>query len=252
MRGWLTVHPEKALAWRGEFGETMMHWAFLSDWVFACELKDRGLSFEACDKDGRNPMDWLNDRLFGAVVNETTKGQLSLGGQERLRKHTEQQVLSLWNMSARPLFGLSPKNGFYGTVWLHAGCFSLLPLAEKEHGLRQWMNGGASILHACVLAPQFAPLWPLLDRLVQQLDIDTEDDMGRTPLWYCVDTWVKHPTTRPSMEKMASYLISLEASPLHKDQHGFSPMDVLQFIEGTTDVSPIKQAMFPTSSSPQL
>lgn len=243
MRGWLSVHPEKALAWKGEFGETMMHWAFLSDWVFACELRDKGLSFDDVDSTNRNPFDWLNDRLFGALVNENTKGQLSMGGQERLRKQTEQQAISLWNVGARPHLGYSIQDGFYGTVWLHAGCYALLPIAQEEHGVYDWLPSGGNLLHACVLAPHMPPLWDLLSQASQQLDIDEEDDEGRTPLWYCVDAWVKHPFLRKKMETLASHLIKLNAYPHQQSHSGYTPIDLLSFVEGTTNTKDMKDIL---------
>ena len=173
IRGWLKNHKDIACGWVGDDGETMMHWAFLSDWILACELRDAGLSFSDIDKYNRSPMDWLNDRLWGAIVDPSTSQKLSTGAKERLRKHSEEQIQALWTQGARP--SISTQSIHPGVVWIRSGAWVLLPLLEQDENSEllvskdgytssinqlsqsskwlHWTPQGGSALHAWVLSP---------------------------------------------------------------------------------------------------
>jgi hypothetical protein len=105
VQGWLQGDPARldiARTWRGADGETMMHWAFLSSWSLVLALQSIGMEDSDVDQYGRTPMDWLTDRLWSALVEPTGSARLSLAGQERLRRHTEDQVRGLWALGLRP------------------------------------------------------------------------------------------------------------------------------------------------------
>lgn len=225
VRGWLKTHQKQAFAWRGEHGETMMHWAFLSDWVLACELRDAGLSFDTTDNRGRNPFDWLTDRLYSTLLSPRTKGMLSKGGEERLIKQTEEQGMQLWMMGARPTSG----QPFFGAVWLQSGAFELAQVALQEKGPAHWMPNGATALHALVLAPPTPKRTRWFNELLSKMDINDVDDDGRSALWYALDAWLKHPQLHASLFLTLEELLSKGAHLDDKDNFGYSPRDVLQF-----------------------
>ena len=227
VRGWLKTHHDVAKYWRGDDRESMMHWAFLSDWVLASELKEIGLSFQDKDGFGRTPMDWINDRLWGAVVDEKTNHQLSAGGKERLRRQTETQVVYLWNQGARPSLGSDRLPA--GVVWMRAGAWGLLDLLIDPDdadvlGWKNWTPNGGHALHALVLAPnmparrQFIKTW-----LSKQQAIDCVDSDGRTPLWYAADAWLSAPQWRHHLEVVVKELVASGASVDMEDKEGFSP-----------------------------
>lgn len=225
MRGWLKTHHPEALAWRGEDGETMMHWAFMSDWHFARELFEAGLPFDLPDRHGRTPFDWLNDRLYSAIVDPKTNTKISKGGQERLIQHTENQIMYLWSAGMRPPL----RTPFYGAVWLQAGAFNVLEMVLVEHGYQHWTPDGGTMLHALVLAPNTPQRMKWLSKLVSELGVDVADLQGRTALWYCADTWLNHPSLRASMKELAHQLRQFGADPDLKAANGLSPLDVLSF-----------------------
>lgn len=236
MRGWLKSHQQTALAWRGEDGETMMHWAFLSDWAFASELRDAGLAFDTTDRTHRTPMDWLNDRLWCATVHPSTRTKLSAGAQERLRHHSQTQIRHLWVQGARP--SLFSSNTLHpGLVWLRSGVFSLLdllspfqfapsnePESDQFHGPLNWTPHGGSALHAWVMSPNtperraFLAAWTAAGH-----SPDLQDQAGRTPLRIAVDLWLSDSAQRPEMAAVIRELRSAGASPHEPDHEGVTP-----------------------------
>ena len=230
VRGWLKSHKDVARVWRGENGESMMHWAFLSDSVLASDLLGCGLSFEEKDNTGRQPFDWLTDRLFGAVLGKSSH-ILSKGGQERLIKQSEELMFRLWGLGARP------KNiPETGKVWLSAGAFEAIPLFSDEFGVLNWLPSGGSLLHALVLAPNTPKRVSLAKDTLLSMDINSPDHDGRAPLWYAADTWLKHEAKRSSMNSLAQTFMALGADPDIKDKNGLSPKDVVVFDQKHEDI----------------
>jgi hypothetical protein len=126
IRGWAKNHQDMVRNWRGDENETMMHWAFLSSWTLAADFADMGLSIHDRDRMGRTPMDWINDRLWHALVDTNTSGALSTGSKERLRRQSEELILKLWAFGARP--GSSADQFHPGVVWVRSGAWDLLDL----------------------------------------------------------------------------------------------------------------------------
>jgi len=150
VQGWLRGNDARqpvALAWRGSSGETMMHWAFLSSWSLALELNTLGLDYADLDEYGRTPMDWLSDRLWSSIVEPVGSVRLSLAGQERLRKHTEEQVLGLWALGVRP--GVRRRattcRGFAGCVLVTWGLLDLLKDEVIEQAQDTWNWSATSL-----------------------------------------------------------------------------------------------------------
>ena len=248
MRGWLKTHHDTARLWRGDEGETMMHWAFLSDWAWAAELHAAGLDMGQVDRHGRTPMDWLNDRLWAAVV-EPSDGstpstqRLSAGGQERLRRHTEDQIRALWAHGARPSHqpdGLHP-----GVVWVRAGAWSLMPLlldpeplaldgstpappAAAPTGWLRWTPRSGNALHAWVLSPNTPGRRAFLaDWLSRGQSVDCRDQDGRTPLWYAVDASLSRAAWRIPLQSVIRELMEAGADPHADDIDGATPTSLV-------------------------
>ena len=271
VQGWIRGgddRQEQALAWRGTDGETMMHWAFLSSWSLALELNSLGLDYAALDVHGRTPMDWLSDRLWSSIVEPIGSVRLSLAGQERLRRHTEEQVRGLWALGVRP----SPRARalHVGVCWMRAGAWTLLDLLRDEvipqsqdagiglprpysgpcPGWMRWTPRQGHALHAWVLSPDmpqrrgFLRAWKGCG-----LDIDARDEDGRTALWYAVEAALFQQEWRGRMTKVIEELISEDADPREEDIDGASPLSlVLRESDAWTRHADLLKALGVTSS----
>ena len=256
VQGWLKnahreAHQALARAWRGDDGETMMHWAFLSHWGLALDLAAAGLAYDDVDRHGRTPMDWLNDRLWAAVVEPMGQARLSLAGAERLRRHTEDQVLNLWALGVRPK--AAPGRHAVGTVWLRAGAWSLLPLLLEGPGATEettataddasaaldssdrgpagwvrWTPRGGSALHAWILAPDMPGRRAFLqDWQARGGSLECTDDEGHTPLWYAVDAWLSEAAWRDRLAGVIRELAQAGARLNHPNVHGVTVRDLV-------------------------
>ena len=246
VQGWLRGNSNRhkiALEWRGDDGETMMHWAFMSSWTLAMELNTIGLSYQDLDNYGRTPMDWLSDRIWSAIVLDEGKARLSLAGQERLRKHTEEQVLGLWSLGVRPT--LSSERLHIGVVWLRSGAWDLMDLIKDEvliqpseagipdpkeyngpcPGWMNWMPKKGTALHAWVLSPDNPGRRLFLKKWKEYgLDIDVRDEDGRTPLWYAVEAYFFREDYRPFLLKVIKELVNEGADTQAEDVDAVSPV----------------------------
>lgn len=249
VQGWLRGNPsrkEAALAWRGDDGETMMHWAFMSSWGLALDLASAGLSYEDLDKYGRTPMDWLSDRLWATLVEPVGSARLSLAGQQRLLEHTQSQVLGLWNLGVRPTS--RPRALHVGVVWMRAGAWKLMPLIRDEvlpqvldkgispprpysgpcPGWMRWTPRQGHALHVWVLSPDgpgrraFLKTWQEAG-----LDVDARDEDGRTPLWYAVEGALFKPEWRRPLAKVMRELVAAGADPNAEDIDTTSPLSLI-------------------------
>lgn len=233
--GWLQVkkNAEEKMslvnAWRGETGETLMHWAFLSSWSIALELNNLGLSYYDKDNLGRTPMDWLTDRLWGGVINDFGKTKLSTAGKERLVKQTEEQIKNLLSLG----ININPDNEFndiknnkiYPPVaWVRAGAWDLVYFYEKMHkNMINWPPVMGSALHVAILSPdtpqrrQFFKFWG------DNHDLNVRDEDGRTALWYAVEAALSNDEWFFHLTKVIGELIENGASATEEDKWGISP-----------------------------
>ena len=233
VKAWVNSNKDIAKNWRGEFGESMMHWAFLSDWTFAMDLKNIGFDLNHLDKDNRSPMDWLNDRLYASIVDESTNHHLSEGGKERLRKHSVEQIQALWSLGARPsdkIESLHP-----GVIWIRSGAWELLDLfiigGEKNKDFSNWFKWlpfEGNALHAWILAQDGHKKTNFLKRWIDEgLDIDARDNNGKSPLWYAIDGFAISKKHRNVLFKSIKTLLENNADPLADDINGATPLAVL-------------------------
>lgn len=275
VQGWLRGNPERqelARAWRGSGGETMMHWAFLSSWSMALELGNLGMDYAAQDQYGRTPMDWLSDRLWSSIVEPVGSVRLSPAGQERLRKHTEEQVRGLWALGIRP--SARPRALHVGVCWMRAGAWSLLDLLRNEvvpqsqdpgiglprpyngpcPGWMRWTPRQGHALHAWVLSPdmpgrrQFLTQWTSYG-----LEVDARDEDGRTALWYAVEAALTREEWRVSLIKVIKELVAADADPREEDIDGASPLSlVLREQDAWTRHADLLQALGVSDAQPEL
>lgn len=228
VRGWLKGNALIAQQWKGDDGENMMHWAFLSNWVLAAELKEIGLTYEGMDNFGRTPMDWINDRLWYAVVEENTNAQLSAGGKERLRRHSEQQIEYLWAQGARPSF--ASRFMHPGVVWMRAGSWGLVNLLkdDEQYGWFQWAPYGGHALHSWILSPNTPQRREFLKNWDEEFSVDMGDNNNRSALWYAVDAWLARSEWQKDLTVVIRELIEVHANPFQKDDQGVSSIDLLE------------------------
>lgn len=229
VRGWLKNNQSTANKWRGEFGESMMHWAFLSDWTLAMELREVGLDLNHLDNDNRSPMDWLLDRLYSSIVDESTNHHLSAGGKERLLKQSINQFQYLWPLNARP----SDKNQSLhpGVVWIRSGAWELLDLLNEVDqdfsSWFKWLPYEGNALHAWILSFESHKKSNFLDNWIKYgLDIDARDNNGRSPLWYAIDGFIVSPSHRALLLKSINSLLEKGSDPLADDINGATPYSV--------------------------
>lgn len=227
IRGWLKTNQSVAIQWRGDHQETMMHWAFMSNWALASELKEAGLSFEATDHYGRSPMDWINDRMWYAIANDATNGALSAGSKERLRRQSEEQIIALWNQGARPSFNTQLMHP--GVVWMRSGAWDLLDLLKNDEQFNwfNWAPNGNNALHAWILSPNTPRRRDFLKKWSTEFDIDIADNNNRSALWYAVDTWLAKDDWKKEMLSVVRELIEQGANPFLNDDEGVNPLSLL-------------------------
>lgn len=209
-RAWLKKNAGAAARWRGRAGESLLHWACMSDLGLLLDVIDAGVDPNALDESGRTPLDWLNDRLWVACIDGTAG--LNAEGQWRLRAQTETLLPALWARGGR-----AGKNApAPGRLWVRAGAWPLLDLL-REDGLDGWMSWpptGETVLHGWALAPERSEKHRFLTRaLAAGLAVDAPDAEGRTPLWYAVDAWLSQPSYAPVLEKAAAALVAAGADP---------------------------------------
>lgn len=228
VRGWLKGNALIAQQWKGDDGESMMHWAFLSNWVLAAELKEIGLTYEGMDNFGRTPMDWINDRLWYAVVQDNTNAQLSAGGKERLRRHSEEQIEYLWAQGARPSF--SSRFMHPGVVWMRAGSWGLVNLLkdDEQYSWFKWAPYGGHALHSWILSPNTPQRREFLKKWDEEFSVDMGDNNNRSALWYAVDAWLARPEWQKDLAAVIRELIDVRADPFQKDDEGVSAIGLLE------------------------
>lgn len=226
-RAWLRVTANRALVpgWRGPQGETLLHWAALSGLSLFGEVLDAGAEVNAPDGQGRTPLDWINQRLWGAFMEPATK--LTVQGQTRLRDISVQVGTLLWNRGGRPgSAGMPP----VGSVWSRTGAWSLLDLLRSpqgDHEWRQWGSAQESALHGWILAPEGPDKHRALTHMLGQgLATDERDAHGCTPLWYAVDAWLTRPSWESRLRPAVSALVAAGADPDARNSLGVSPAEL--------------------------
>ena len=231
-KAWVNRFPTKARELRGpRYGETLMHWASISDMGLVIDLMGHGLDINASDNMGRTPLDWISERLwFACVENMAALGE---EGRRKLLAQTEEIGIVVWQNQGRPGMVVTaplnhqPTDLFFGTMWTRGGAWSLLKNWYSADSLDVLMNWGLrkkTVLHDWILAPESATKEQfLIELLDKRFSVDAPDCSQRTPLWYAVDAWLAHPEHSYLLEPSIKSLLQHSADPDFEDGFGFSP-----------------------------
>ena len=234
VRAWLVPagNRAQALSDRGPQGESMLHWAALSDMGLVLDLLAIGLEPNPVDQRGRTPVDWQFERLW--ATHEAGIGNLTALNLRKLRLQSDDLVATLWRQGGRPascpvdVRPLAMRCGLWQT--LHAWR-DLDPNAWDD-----WESSSA--LHAWPAAPaekgrqDFLEIWRREGRPIDGLDKD-----GRTPLWWAVEERLRSDgKARLAAQAAVQDLIGAGADPSIEDREGVSPM-ALPLLRGADDVT---------------
>lgn len=231
IRGWLTKHKNDALLMKGSQGETMLHWAVLSEYSLVIDLISAGISPNVKDDIGRTPMDWLVERFWYTVVKKEI--ELPEEGILRIRAQTEELGSVLWSKGGRTSNSEESLNP--GEAWIRGSAWGLLAILKDTDGidaLKNWGSQKVSAIHTWFLAEDTLEKERQLDKMIEWgLNIDEKDVSGRTPLWYAMDTWIHFPEWEDISFKAIKLLLEREADPDEEDLEGISPSMLLGLSE---------------------
>lgn len=227
VRAWLKKNRMKALIMRGENGETMLHWAVMSEYGIIIDLVDAGISPNSKDRHGKTPMDWLLERYWYTCVEK--EGRLNRDGQYKIKSQTEDLGVVLWGMGGRPSEN-NPESLDANLIAARGGLWWYIQLLYETYGLdslRGWMSDKRSVMHAWILSENNEQKFVRMQELIKWgLSIDEVDANGRTCLWYAADAW-KNDLETDLMVEMIPELLKLGADPDIDDVNGISPRNVL-------------------------
>lgn len=227
VRAWLANNKMKALIMRGEHGETMLHWAVLSEYGLIIDLVDAGLGVNVKDKYGKTPMDWILDRYwYSCVLNEVS---LNREGILKIKGQTEDLGTVLWALGGRP--SNDNKNSLNaGLVAARGGLWWYIQALYETEGidsLKGWIEDKRSVLHAWILSDNNSEKINRIKKMLEWgLSIDEVDLNGRTCLWYAIDTW-KNNQEVDLMLDIIPELLALGADPDIEDNFYTSPRNLL-------------------------
>lgn len=231
VRGWLTKHKNDALLMKGSQGETMLHWAVLSEYSLVIDLISAGISPNVQDDVGRTPMDWLVERFWYTVVKKEI--ELPEEGILRIRAQTEELGSVLWSKGGRTSNSEESLNP--GEAWIRGSAWGLLAILKDTDGidaLKNWGSQKVSAIHTWFLAEDTLEKERQLDKMLEWgLNIDEKDISGRTPLWYAMDTWIHFSEWEDISFKAIKLLLERKANPDEEDLEGISPSMLLGLSE---------------------
>lgn len=223
---WVRQRPQEVLAARGSLGESVLHWAAVTNLALMVDIINAGMDVNTRDAAGKTPLDWQVEQAFAVCVDG--QGDLRDSGRYHVRSLSESLSQALWRLGGRPgpARTMDPVQ-----VWSRAGMWSLLDMRIELGGqevLKNLGKAGESALHGWVLAPDAPEKYRAQEKWLAQgwLAVDEPDAAGRTPLWYAARAWRERPhwasILRPSMEalKVAG------ASPSTLAMDGSSPLSM--------------------------
>lgn len=233
----IVKNPEQVRNARGDQGETVLHWAALSNLGLITDLLGIGLDVNAQDRQGRTPLDWQNSRVWHICVQRET--HMSEGGRYQVRQHSEALIQALWRMGGRagPKSALDPIQ-----IWTRAGLWSLVDMRQDLEGsglpLRVLQGLGPqqeTALHGWVLASDSPEKHRHLDLWLKQgLSIDAADAQGWTPLRYAIEGLREQPSWHRILLASIRALIQKGASPDVADREGVTPRDRMEAIHAAS------------------
>ena len=186
---WLKYHKDPKDHPKGKMGESLLHWGVLSNLALTIELIDIcGYDPNIKDKNGLTPLDWLMERFMYAVLQENE--QMPKESKYKILKMTETNGIFLYEKGGRSTYNLVD-------LLVKGGAREFVANIYRNTGLSAFTNIGqykANAFHSWVLLTGSQDQEILLKDLLRYgLDINQVDEGGRTPLFYCVDSFICKP-----------------------------------------------------------
>lgn len=246
--------PAELLATRGDFGETALHWAAMSDGALAVDLVMGGFDANARDASGRTPLDWLHDRV--RMVSDAAPGALRPQEEALTEAEFRQNILNKSSVLVQLLMGAGFRasdptsmirswleNGWYRFVTIaremdDAGAITLSSLGEDGAGALHVMAGGTSwngrreamgrLTLGEFRTPEVSSGDP--DLPYRALSVDEPDAHGKTPLRWALDAWRNESLQLDDRAQfdLIVWLLKAGADPCARDDAGMAPANLLQ------------------------
>lgn len=197
VKSWLMKNQAAGALLRGKNGETMLHWAVLSEYALIIDLLDY-LDINELDNNKRTPMDWIIDRYNYVFNNRDKLDYIKDEGFKKIKEQTEHLGILTLNLGGKPYQLLDKDNEekeptkHYGIIACFGGLWWFLREIYYKYGkemLTNWLDDKRSALHLWFQSPYDDKKNDRYDTLVKEfkLDINLEDLNKRTPLWYAID-----------------------------------------------------------------
>lgn len=224
---WLKKKSNRALALelKGMQGESMLHWAALSDSALTLDLLAAGFDLQTVDGSGRTPLDWLFERLWMTHVEGV--GNLTALNLRKLRLASDDLAMLLWRQGARRAVQ------DFDERWLAArfGLWKFLETVADLEGLPSaWshLEGDNTVLHGLAHAPDEKGRDRLLDLWKKhEQSVDVLNRAGQTPLGSAVSHRLSLSADKTlaiaGVEDWIGTLVSAGADPNHSIDGAPSP-----------------------------
>lgn len=215
---WVASFPEKALFWRGNNGETLLHWASITSINLTKDILNYiGLSNEK-DKFGGTALDWLIERYFITVV--TPKAEIS--------EDKKKEIAFLTSQNARILLdhGISTKFDIVD-ILTKTGAMDFIQQTPLEQ-LNHISELDKSAIHNWILWSGNEYEKNLnLKKLLKLCDINKSDINGNTPLYYAIDGWLFKPELEDIFKTAIICLLRHHADDQIKNNDGMTIYDLM-------------------------
>jgi len=224
---WLKKKSNRALALdlRGMQGETMLHWAALSDSALTLDLLAAGFDFQTVDGSGRAPLDWLFERLW--MTHMEGVGNLTALNLRKLRLQSDDLAMLLWRQGARR----ATQDFDERLLSARCGMWKFLETVADLEGLPgAWSNleGSNTVLHGLAQSPdekgrdRLLALWKNATQ-----SVDVTNAMGHTPLGSAVSHRLSLPADKPlaiaAVDDWIAALVNAGADPNYSSEGAASP-----------------------------
>ena len=220
---WLKYHKDPNDHPKGKMGESLLHWGVLSNLALTIELIDIcGYDPNIKDNNGLTPLDWLMERFMYAVLQENE--QMPKESKYKILKMTETNGIFLYEKGGRSRYNLVD-------LLVKGGAREFLANIYRNTGISVFTNIGkynSNAFHSWVLLTGSQEQEVVLKDLIRYgIDINQVDDEGRTPLFYCVDSFIYKPQHYLDIWKdKLLLLLKNGADPNIRNSEGYTVYDL--------------------------
>lgn len=220
---WLKYHKDPKDHPNGKMGESLLHWGVLSNLALTIELIDIcGYDPNIKDNNGLTPLDWLMERFMYAVLQENE--QMPKESKYKILKMTETNGIFLYEKGGRSRYNLVD-------LLVKGGAREFLANIYRNTGISAFAHIGkynSNAFHSWVLLTGSQEQEAVLKDLLRYgLDINQVDDEGRTPLFYCVDSFIYKPQHYLDIWKdKLLLLLKNGADPNIRNSEGYTVYDL--------------------------